>query len=155
MSKSSNVFTLLLGTTAGVALGAAAIAKVLSDGEKQQEKEKWEGKKDTFDELVRNQFVCDEANGAILGKWFEDEQSICKKELLFFLAKPTKEIVKMLSIKCIPKEFDRNHHLIQAVVKKEGYKPVKIRLVSFHILCDTLKELFGNEDYIIFKGEED
>lgn len=104
-----------------------------------------------FDELVKNQLVCDELDGNILVEWFKKQAENSDEELVFLIARPTEETAKMFAVSPLPDNLDKEHSMFQAAVNKETYVTVAVRMVSFVSLNNGVAELFGNEDYVVVK----
>lgn len=141
----------LLTFTAGVITGAAALALVQALKEENTTVSST-FTKESFEDLIQQQFVLDEVNGAVLAPWYREIQHNNSKNLVFFLCKLTNETQAMLGIKNVPEDLDRSHYLIQAAVDKEACAPVAVRLVSFDTMAESLANLFTQKDFIILEG---
>lgn len=141
----------LLTFTAGVVTGAAALALVQAlKGENTTNGSVFT--KESFEDLIQQQIVLDEVNGAALTPWYREIQQKTNKNLVFFLCKLTQETQTMLGIMNVPEELDRSHYLVQAVVDRDACSPVAIRLVSFGTMIPAMENLFAEKDFIILEG---
>lgn len=141
----------LLTFTAGVVTGAAALALVQA----LKEENTTNGSvftKESFEDLIQQQIVLDEVNGAALTPWYREVQQETDKNLVFFLCKLTQETQTMLGIMNVPEELDRSHYLVQAAVDRDACSPVAIRLVSFGTMISAMENLFAEKDFVILEG---
>lgn len=138
-----------LSCLAGLTIGATLTYCLLKNSD---ENDSTKNSSSLFNELLQNQFVCNEVNGATLTEWFQNEQKKIKQPTLCYLAKPTKEMLKLFDIQNVPAEFDREHYLIQAIITRENYQIKSIRFVNYSSMSETLEHLFGEKDYIILQG---
>lgn len=49
--------------------------------------------------------------------------------------------------------MDRDHALLQAVVKKDTYDVVAVRMVSFHTVQKELEEMLEQDDFIVVEDK--
>ena len=103
----------------------------------------------SFDNLVKNQTVCDELRIAELKNWFLTNRSLAKGNAVFFLAKPCAETSQMFALSHTPSSLDKDHSLLQVVVDEATDLPVAIRLLSFSKLDENLSKNFTKKNYII------
>lgn len=141
----------LLAFTAGVATGAAALAMVQALKEENSRDGSW-FTKESFEDLIQQQIVLDEVNGALLAPWYREIKQKNSKNLVFFLCKLTQETQTMLGIMNVPEALDCSHYLVQAAVDKDVCSPVAVRLVSFGTMTPDLEKLFAEKDFIILEG---
>lgn len=134
---------------AGLTIGATLTYCLLKNSDENNGNESTDN---LFDNLLQNQFVCNEVNGFILTDWFQKEQHRVDCSTICYLAKPTNEMLKLFDIQHVPAEFDREHYLIQAIITKEKYQVKSIRFVNYNTMSETLQRLFGEKDYIILQG---
>ncbi len=109
--------------------------------------------KRSFDELIANQYVCDELNGQDLTEWFKEKSAEKSDPVIFIIARLTNKNAKILSLEPIPPALDRDHALLQAVVKKDTYDVVAVRMVSFHTVQKELEEMLEQDDFIVVEDK--
>lgn len=137
--------------SAGILTGAAALTLV----RELKEESTASGSvftKESFEDLIQQQIVLDEANGAVLAPWFREIQQSSNKNLVFFLCRLTEETQTMLGIMNVPEKLDRSHYLVQAAVDRDACSPFAVRLVSFGTMAVSLERLFAEKDFIILEG---
>lgn len=103
----------------------------------------------SYNNLIKNQTVCDELRIEELKKWFLTKCSLAKGNTVFFLAKPCMETSQMFALSRVPRALDKEHSLLQAVVDEATNLPVAIRLISFSKLDENLRENLAEKNYII------
>lgn len=141
---------------AGAATVAYIIYKLVEKNEDVGEETVSSGKsvhKRSFDKLITDQYVCDELNGQDLTAWFREKSAEKTDPVVFIIAKLTDKNAKILSLEPIPPTLDRNHALLQAVVKKDTYDVVSVRMVSFNTVQKELEEMLEQEDFIVVEDK--
>lgn len=138
-----------LVAVAGAAVGAVVMKKLMDSYEMKPPKQRTD-----FDKLVETQLVCDFLDGATLADWFKKQQDSFKKELIFFVARPTSETAKMFALDHVPEQLDRNHSLLQVAVNKENYEVKAIRMISYNSIHEGIGDLLKDKDYVIINGGE-
>lgn len=103
----------------------------------------------SYDNLVKNQTVCDELRIAELKKWFLSKRSLIKGNAVFFLAKPCAETSQMFALSHVPNALDKEHSLLQVVVDGSTNLPAAVRLISFSKLDENLGKNLAEKNYII------
>lgn len=136
-----------LAAVAGAAVGALAMKKLMDNYEMKPPKQRTD-----FDKLIETQLVCDVLDGATLAEWFKNQQETSKVDLIFFIAKPTGETIKMFALDHVPEELDCEHCLLQVAVKKENCEVKAIRMISYNLMNQGIAILLENKDYVIVDG---
>ena len=104
--------------------------------------------KRSFPYLIKNQVFFSDYNMDELTQWFLSNTP-ANKEVVYFLAKPTKRTAEMFALSGLPANIDTNTNLIQAVVTKDSLEVLSVRLICFTALPVQLSDMFKGRDYVI------
>lgn len=105
----------------------------------------------SYQNLIRRQYVCDKLDGQTLMEWFKEKASLVKGNPVYFVAKPMDKTSRMFALGRVPKDMDTEHSLIQCVVDDATNLPVEVRLISFNKLSEKLRDSLSDKEYIVIK----
>lgn len=108
----------------------------------------------SYEFLIKNQYVCDELNLNEIKKWFLLKRSLVKGNAFFFLAKPSPETSAMFALNRTPRDLDVDHSVLQIVVDDSTNLPVDMRLISFSRLSSDIESSFKDKKYIVVNIKE-